>query len=564
MKRLIPFLIFLSIGYVCSAQCNYTVSATPNTAFCDNLTVQLNASISGTPPTNPIYSWSPTTGLNNPNIANPTATVTGTTTYTVQVSSTSSVNLVTNGGFESGNTGFTTGYPVGTGGTWGPVSIAGTYLITNNPQTAHSNYVACADHTPNPGANMMVVNGATTANTNLWCQNITVTPNTTYKFSMWATSTVASVPAVLQVSFNGIAASSNLNLPLATCSWQEYTATWNSGNNNSLSLCVTNLILAGSGNDFAIDDISLSPICLKSASVELTSNAVPTTDLDKMACVGDSVLVGGAFQFSGGVYVDTLTSFHGCDSIIITNLVFKEAIKPDLGTDTTLCGNEPISLFSALPAVSYLWNTGSTNDSITVTTAGEYILKITDNKGCSKSDTIRIDYNEYPVVQLGNDTMLCLGESFTLRSEQTFSGATYKWHDGSNSFTYPVLEPGGTYNLTVSNGLCTDFDEIIVQYEACQCRVGVPNVFSPNEDGINDKIVLMAENGCAFINYRFQVFNRLGELIFSTTNLNEGWNGVWNGLKLPQDTYVWKLNYELDPRFKTEPVQETGTLLLLR
>lgn len=546
------------------AQCSYTVSVSPDTSFCDNISVQLNGLVSGTVPSNATYTWTPSTGLNNPNILSPTATVNSTTTYTLEVTSQSSTNLVTNGDFESGNTGFTTGYTVGTGGTWGPVSNAGTYLITTNANNAHSNYAACNDHTPNPGANMMVVNGATTPNTNVWCQTITVTPNTTYNFELWATATVSSTPPVLQVRFNGLLPTANLNVSATTCNWQKYSVSWNSGASTVLSLCVQDLVILGSGNDFAIDDIALYPICTESASLTLTSNATETTELEETRCVGDSVLVGGAFQFTSGIYLDTLTSFFGCDSVVITDVKFEEATKPQLGADTTLCENTPITLTSNIAATTYEWNTGSTNDSITVTTSGEYILEITDNNGCSKSDTIQIDYNEYPVVNLGSDTSLCLGESFTLRADQTFSGATYLWHDGSTSSTFPVREPGGTYSLTVANGDCETFDEMNVTYEGCQCRVGVPNVFTPNDDGTNDRVVLQTENGCEFQSYLFQVYNRWGKLVFSTTNLNDGWNGQFNGQKLPQDSYIWVLDYELDPRFEVAPVRESGTLLLVR
>ena len=296
----------------------------------------------------------------------------------------------------------------------------------------------------------------------------------------------------------------------------------------------------------------------------MTSNAVGTTELEETLCLGDSIMVGGAFQFADGVYLDTLTTFYGCDSVVITDVKFKNVTKPQLGADTTLCGNEPIILSTNIANVNYDWSTGNINDSITVTTTGEYTLEITDNNGCSKSDTIQINYNEYPVVQLGNDTTLCLGESFTLRADQAFSNAVYLWQDGSTASTYSIVEPGGTYNLTVSNGDCETSDEMIVVYQGCQCRVGVPNVFTPNNDGTNDRIELKTENGCEFQSYLFQVYNRWGKLVYSTTSLNAGWDGRLNGEKLPQDSYVWVLDYELDSRFEEEPVRKSGTLLLVR
>ena len=566
MKRCIPFLVllFLFSSQMVLAQCNHSVSISADTTFCDSISLQLNTIITGTVPTNATYSWSPTTGLDDPNSPNPVASVSNTTTYTYQIASPDTTNLITNPGFENGNTGFTTGYIPGPGGGSGPLTFSGTYIVTDNPNSGHTSYSSCNDHTPYSGTNMMVINGAFVPNTDVWCQTFSVTPNTIYNFEMWATSVTINNTAILQAHFNGSQSGSNFVLSQNLCNWQQFTASWNSGTNTTLDLCIRNLKLSSGGNDFAIDDLALFSDCVQSASVTLTNGSDGTTQAQETLCVGDSIMIGGGMQFSSGIFTDTLTSVYGCDSVVITDVTFEEATKPELGVDTTLCGNEPISLFTNITNVNYAWNTGNTNDSITVMTAGEYILEITDNNGCSKSDTIQIDYNEYPIVQLGNDTMLCLDENLTLRADQTFSGATYLWQDGTTTSTYDVIVPGGTYNLTVANGNCETSDEMVVNYQGCQCRVGVPNVFTPNNDGTNDRIELKTENGCEFQSYLFQVYNRWGKLVYSTTNLSDGWDGQLDGVKLPQDSYVWVLDYELIPRFEEEPVRKSGTLLLVR
>lgn len=566
MKRFIPFFIFLFLfsSQISWAQCNHSVSVSPDTTFCDSISVQLNTIITGTVPSNATYSWLPTTGLDDPNSPNPIASVSNTTTYTYQIASPDTTNQITNGDFENGNTGFTTGYIPGPGGGSGPITFAGTYLVTDDPNSGHSSYSSCNDHTPYAGTNMMVLNGAVFSNTNVWCQTISVTPNTVYNFEMWATSVTVNNTAVLQAQFNGSQSGADFVLSQSLCNWQQFTASWNSGTNTSLTLCIRNTTLSSGGNDFAIDDIRLLSNCVKSGSVTLTSGSNGTTQVQETLCVGDSIMVGGAFQFANGIFTDTLTSFFGCDSVIITDVKFEEATKPQLGVDTTLCGNEPMTIFTNISSVNYTWNTGNATDSITITTAGEYILEITDNNGCSKSDTIQIDYNEYPVVQLGNDTTLCLDENLTLQADQTFSGATYLWQDGETTSTYDVSAPSSTYNLTVANGDCQTSDEIVVTYQACQCRVGVPNVFTPNDDGTNDRIELKVKNGCEFQSYLFQVYTRWGELVYSSTNLNAGWDGRFDGQKLPQDSYIWVLDYELIPRFEEAPVRKSGTLLLVR
>lgn len=564
MRTLFTIICFVFTVQGWAQNCNFSVVASPDTNFCDNITVQLQSNIIGTPPSNATYSWSPTAGLNNPNIANPIASVTNTTNYTVTASAVSATNLVTNGDFESGNTGFTTNYSVGQGGNWGPVSSAGTYLITTSPNIAHSNFSSCNDHTPGNGTNMMVVNGATSPNTNFWCQTITVTPNTTYNFEMWATSAVPSNPAVLQVRFNGALPTSNLNLSTSTCNWQQYTNSWNSGNATSVNICVRTLLLLDSGNDFAIDDIALYQVCEETASVTLTNVTPNMTQLEEMVCVGDSIFAGGAYQYIDGIYTDTLISFYGCDSIVVTDAQFQTPSKPNLGMDTTLCGDTPFMIVSSVSEDSLTWNTGASDTTITVNTAGTYILTVSDSLGCSQSDTIEVAYDAYPVVDLGNDTLLCSNESITLDGTQSLTDVNYLWQDGSTASTYTVNNPGGVYTLIATNGQCEASDEIVVDFENCACYVSMPNLFSPNDDGRNDGIRPLTSDGCEFTRYSYQIFNRWGNLVFSSSDFNERWDGRLEGEQLPQDTYIWVLDYELTPRFEQEPVRETGTMLLVR
>ena len=117
-----------------------------------------------------------------------TFTVNNTGTYSVEVATTGS-NIVTNGDFELGNIGFICGYNYATN-LW----PEGTYWVGPNAVTVHSNFVGI-DHTPAPGINFLVINGAALPGTNVWAQTINVTPNTDYKFSTWVCSVTPTSPA---------------------------------------------------------------------------------------------------------------------------------------------------------------------------------------------------------------------------------------------------------------------------------------------------------------------------------------------------------------------------------
>ena len=167
-------------------------------------------------------------------------------------------NLVVNGGFEAGTTGFTSGYsyvpPTPQTSCYGE----GTYTVGSNPFACHNLWASFSPHT---GNGMMIVNGASTSGVNVWQESgITVSPHTNYLFSAWIASTYAESPADLTFSVNG----SEIGVPFVASAttglWQEFSASWNSGSNTSAQLDIVNLNTAAGGNDFALDDIGLSPV----------------------------------------------------------------------------------------------------------------------------------------------------------------------------------------------------------------------------------------------------------------------------------------------------------------
>ena len=208
--------------------------------------------------------WSPSTGLSNPNILNPVATITGPITYTLTGwgIDPANPNLIVNGDFEQGNIGFSSDYnfvinlPI----VQDEMVDEGTYTVINNPTAVHSGFASCNDHTPGSGDNMMVVNGAASFQ-DVWCQTVNVNPNTWYNVAAWVASVHSSSPAVLQFSINGTPIGDIVNAPSTTCQWVPFNTAWNSGSSTSATICILNLNTASSGNDFAIDDISMVGLC---------------------------------------------------------------------------------------------------------------------------------------------------------------------------------------------------------------------------------------------------------------------------------------------------------------
>jgi gliding motility-associated-like protein len=317
-------------------------------------------------------------------------------------------NIILNGDFEQGNTLFTTDYILGTGGTWGLLSNPGTFAITSSPSLVHNNFQFCADHTSGAG-NMLVVNGASTAGTNVWCQTITIQPNTDFLFSTWVTSVEnTGNVAILQFSINGVNLGPTFSPSANACNWLSFNETWNSGGATSAQICIVNQNVSGGGNDFALDDIYFAPICF------------------------------------------------AVDSI---NVVYQPDIILDLGNDTAFCDPNTITLDAQNPGLDVLWNTADITQTIVASTSGQYWVEVTDALGCIEQDTIDITINLIPTVQLGNDTSICANETLIL--SQTSAGGTYLWNDNSTNDSLTV-NIDGTYWLELTELGCVASDTMIL------------------------------------------------------------------------------------------------------
>jgi hypothetical protein len=163
-------------------------------------------------------------------------------------------DLIINGNFEQGNTGFTTQYTLSRG----DIGPAGSYDVVDNP--AHSrphdaHPVSYGDHTTGQGL-MMAINGAENASLYFWSETVSVRPHTDYAFSMWISSWFGPPVDIIDVRFNEVSLGTP-SAPSTVAVWQEFSKTWNSGDATTLTIKMFDLDLADVGSDFAVDDISL-------------------------------------------------------------------------------------------------------------------------------------------------------------------------------------------------------------------------------------------------------------------------------------------------------------------
>lgn len=167
---------------------------------------------------------------------------------------------------------------------------------------------------------------------------------------------------------------------------------------------------------------------------------------------------------TAGVYKVVVTNpTTGCyDSSAAITVAVNPLPVLNLGNDTTFCSGNTLTLNAGNPGSTYLWNDNNTNATKAVTTSGSYSVKVTNSSNCSKSDTIHVTVNPTPVVNLGNDTNLCLGVNYVLNAGNP--GAAYLWDNASTAQTR-TISVTGTYHVKVTNAFnCAARDTIVATY----------------------------------------------------------------------------------------------------
>ncbi len=376
--------------------------------------------------------WTPATGLSSTSSLTPTASVTETTTYTLTIRHEVGDNLVFNGDFALGNTGFTTEYMHSPTTLW-PESV---YAITDNPNALHPNFANCGDISGE--GNVMAVNGAGDPGTQVWCQTIAVSPNTEYNFSAWLANLIPVSPAIMQFSADGVLLGPPFSVP-GVCIWDQFNASWFSGAATSVEICIVNQNTDVAGNDFALDEIRFRQVCEREAEVTITVLEQVFGESFVTICPDETYFAGGGEQTESGVYVDQFQASNGCDSLHTTHLTVLPEI-PTTIIDTVICAGDFI-----------IYEGADLGES------GSYEFPFVSADGCDSSVVINLEVVDFAVGVSEPNVINCINEDATIevfiipeRDDLTIFWST---DDGNivDGFTENVVtvDAPGTYTVEV-------------------------------------------------------------------------------------------------------------------
>ncbi len=351
---------------------------------------------------------------------------------------------------------------------------------------------------------------------------------------------------------------------------------WNMGDGTIYQDSLSFIHIYGDTGVYQITLSITAPICLNSDTHKVNISITPpfTADVgvnDTTLCPKQTLLLNATYPNASYQWQDNSTSptflvkqsgIYWVDVIVnqcpvrdsVTINYFQGIL--DIGRDTILCFDTSLyTIYSSPPGISYLWSDGSVKPFLEVKPTGLYWLSMVDLNNCVQYDSVYVTFNT-PQVSLGEDRTICLSENliYNTRKEEFIS---YHW---STEETNPIIHvnKSGEYAVTITDeNHCQASDTVQITVEGCS--LFIPNSFTPNGDGIDDEFGAVGEN---ILEYNLKIFNRWGQLVFESVNLNDKWDGTFGNTKADLGVYNYQLRYKFNIHKQTK--QSYGTVTLVR
>ncbi|MCB9036503.1 MAG: gliding motility-associated C-terminal domain-containing protein [Lewinellaceae bacterium] len=333
-----------------------------------------------------------------------------------------------------------------------------------------------------------------------------------------------------------------------------------------------------------------SPANLANSKCRVISNVKVVYVQPKFHSVLDTICEGGTYLFGDtpiverGTYIDTLVSSIGCDSIVTLML----SVVPDGGLTAEMAASDPScagyqdgaievsDVRNFYPPVSISLDGEvimAEQASFSNLAAGSYFLSVYDRLGCRVEYDVVLNNPDSLRIGLGPDRAIGLGDEIILPVTTNYPLSSFEWSPPelvicNDDCLKPFLQPlqTTTYYFTgITASGCTATDSVRIQVNEVR-SVYIPNAFSPNEDGRNDRFVLYADVPNVQEVASMQIFNRWGAVVFEQSNflpndLSLGWDGTFKGKEAPAGAYT----YVFRVRFLDEvELEYTGAVHLVR
>jgi gliding motility-associated-like protein len=235
----------------------------------------------------------------------------------------------------------------------------------------------------------------------------------------------------------------------------------------------------------------------------------------------------------------------------------------NLGRDTVLCPGTSLKISAQKDYKNYLWQDGSIDRGFNVSAPGIYSLKAEDRCDNIYTDSISISYAA-TALNLQDQFSICKGESIRVTLPNGLK--EYNWlpdlmtdSPAKNTTVFTPIVTSRYNLLAIDTAGCLLSDSLLFEVQECRNSFFVPTSFTPNLDGKNDLFKPSVVGNT--ISYQFDIYDRWGSRVFTTTDRLKGWDGKINGKTLATNVFVWSCSYQFANSVKEK---KKGTVLLMR
>ncbi len=435
------------------------------------------------------YCWSASPDLSTTDIASPVISgIVPKTTYYVNALITGK-NLIINGDFAQGNSGFVSAYRYSPGSG----TSEGVYSVSSDVRAWHPSLSSCKDHSGANG-NMLMVNGAGTTGVKVWSQKVSVQPNTTYSFLTWLQTLSLTSPAKLQFYINGNLIGDIFSASSNPCEWTRFYTLWNSGDTTSADIAIINQNTVTNGNDFALDDIFFGALKMVRDSVTVTINPNPEADFsyDIPLCksvqltgigitepaaitnwkwdFGDNRIASAStlthnYLYGGKYTVKLMVTDKNACTDTVDKIIQLDTIKAEIGSDTIVCKNSPVRLRAA-GGTKYEWSptafmTGANtaDPEVRVEQTTRFYLKVKNGIECEDTASVLVAIKARPRFVKPPDRSMCADSTIQLKGNNG-NAHRYLWSPSGTlddmTAANPMAAPSGStrYSVTITEMPC--------------------------------------------------------------------------------------------------------------
>lgn len=230
--------------------------------------------------------------------------------------------------------------------------------------------------------------------------------------------------------------------------------------------------------------------------------------------------------------------------------------------DTVICwgGGVRINASAINSQYKYNWSTGEVGNSINVERGGKYWVKV-NNKGCAYTDTFKVWVANEVIPNFKKEMIFCDNEeNKTLSVSVNQPEVKLYWNTGAQGTSINAVKEGQYWVRSTSKTCGRHVDSVMVKFKSCDCEIYVPSSFTPNDDDKNDYFYPMCQ--CDYQYFFMTIYDRWGNLVYSTSNINAKWDGRFKGNLCPDDVYVYKI--EAIQKNSDKKVVKSGHISLFR